>query len=289
MFADLRNKYRLGTVIIKLLLINVLVFAVQSIILMFFSLSGGQHTFLGFLSNFYFPANPAQLLMQPWSVVTYQFLHEPLSIWHILFNMLYLYYFGRILIDFLSSRYVLPLYITGGIFGAALYMLVFILSPAFSNQSYLLGASASILALVVAAATLVPDYTVYLLILGAVRLKYIALAAVLINIVGISAGGNAGGALSHLGGALAGYLFILSYRKGNNWFGWIFSISDAIQNKRKPRVVYRNTTVKKEAPGRPQDMQKKLDAILDKISKSGYDSLTAAEKEFLFKVSNKKE
>ncbi|MFN3940270.1 MAG: rhomboid family intramembrane serine protease, partial [Chitinophagales bacterium] len=228
---------------------------------------------------------------QPWSIFTYQFLHTPFGIFHILFNMLFLFFFGRILTEYISERYVLPLYMTGGIFGALLFMLTYNLSPAFQFNAMLVGASASILAIVIAAAAIAPDYTVFLVLFGPVKLKWIALAALLIDIINISSGSNAGGHLAHLGGALAGYLFIISYRRGINWFSWIFRFSDRVQNtqSRKPRVAYVNMgAAKKSTPRNEAQEQQKLDQILDKISKSGYNSLTKEEKEFLFKVSNAK-
>lgn len=291
MLTDIQNKYRYGSVITKLLLINILVFAVQSIILLFFTLAGRQEIFTGFLKYLYFPENFITFLHRPWTIFTYQFLHSPLGIFHILFNMLYLFFFGRILLDFLNSRYVVPLYIAGGIAGALLFMLSYNLAPVFQTQNgILVGASASVLALVVAAATLVPDYTVLLIFFGAVKLKYIAFAALLIDIVSISAGNNAGGHLSHLGGALIGFLFIKSYQRGMNWFNWIFTLEEKLKNlrRKKPKVVYKNTEQKKTKTELPADKQKQVDAILDKISKGGYESLSAAEKEFLFTVSKEK-
>jgi membrane associated rhomboid family serine protease len=278
-------------VITKLLLINILVFVVQSIILLFFTLGNKQEIFINFLQHFYFPENLKLFITRPWTLFTYQFLHSPLGIFHILFNMLYLYFFGRILIDFLNSRNIFPLYITGGIAGALVFMITYNLAPVFqTTDGILVGASASVLALVVAVATLVPDFTVFLIFFGPVKLKYIAFAAILIDVVSISAGSNAGGHLSHLGGALTGFLFIKSYQKGYNWFGWYFTLEDKIKNLRNknPKVAYVNTEYKKTKSTIPDEKQKKLDAILDKISKGGYDSLSAAEKEFLFTVSKEK-
>lgn len=186
---------------------------------------------------------------------------------------------------------MVPLYITGGIAGALFFMLTYNLAPGFqTHNGILVGASASVLALVVAAASLVPDYTVLLIFFGAVKLKYIAFAALLIDIVSISAGSNAGGHLSHLGGALIGFLFIKSYQKGMNWFNWIFTLEDKLKNlrRKKPKVIYKNVEQKKSKTELPADKQKQVDAILDKISKGGYESLSAAEKEFLFTVSKEK-
>lgn len=291
---------RNGSIITKLMIINIAVFVVQSIILLFFTLSGKGDVFKEFLTWFYFPKSISvsfgvnDLIHKPWSIITYQFFHEPSGVLHILFNMLYLWFFGRILIGYLNRQFILPLYLTGGIIGALLFMLTYNVSPIFqTNDAVLLGASASILAIVVAAATLAPDYTVFLLLLGPVKLKYIALIAILFDIVSISSGENAGGHIAHIGGALTGFLYIQSYRSGRNWFGWWPRFEDKISGlfeRKKPKVVFVNPKQQKprSASGITEDTQKRMDEILDKIAQSGYDSLTKSEKEFLFKISNEK-
>jgi membrane associated rhomboid family serine protease len=293
MLEEVNRYFRTGSVITRLILINVGVFVIQSIVLLVFTLSGHQQTFMQALEYLYFPATLNHFITQPWSIISYQFLHEPLGVLHILFNMLYLYWFGRILLDFMASKYVVPIYITGGIAGALLFMLLYGISPALQTNGLLLGASASILAIVTAAATLVPDYTVHLILIGPVRLKWIALIAVLIDIVGVSSGGNVGGHIAHLGGALTGFLFIHSYRRGLHWFDWVFALGERLnfKSRKKPRVVYvRNEPRTTSGSGmkRNEDQQTRMDAILDKISRSGYDSLSNEERAFLFKISKDK-
>jgi len=302
MINDIKHHMRNGSMITKLLIVNVGLFVLQSLIFLFFTLSGKGIVFESWLEWLYVPkgfmnsSGVNDLVHKPWSLFTYQFLHEPLSIFHILFNMLYLYFFGNILVNFLNRKYILPLYLTGGITGALLFMVTYNLSPVFqTHDAVLVGASASILALVVAAAALAPDYTVFLILIGPVRLKYIALVAVLIDIVSISAGDNAGGHIAHIGGALTGYFYILSYKNGNNWFGWWPRFETWITGlfkRQKPKVVFVNEKQQAPAqkkPGRSEQNQKHMDEILDKIAQSGYNSLTKAEKEFLFKISNEKE
>lgn len=293
MLEEVKRYFQSGSVITRLILVNVGIFVLQSLVLLVFTLTGHQQTFLQAMEYLYFPATIVHFVSQPWSIITYQFLHEPLGIFHILFNMLYLYWFGRILLDFMESKYVVPLYITGGIAGSLLFMFLYGISPALQTNGLLLGASASILAIVAAAATLVPDYTVHLILIGPVRLKWIALIAVLIDIVGISSGGNVGGHIAHLGGALTGYLFIQSYRRGWHWFDWVFALGSRLKmrSNKKPRIVYvRNETGKPSASGNRKsvDQQERMDAILDKISKSGYESLNSEERAFLFKISKEK-
>jgi membrane associated rhomboid family serine protease len=292
MFEEIRNSFRNGNILQRIIILNVGLFVVQSLIFLLFTIGGGRDTFSQVLSYLYFPESPAMLLRRPWTLFTYQFLHDPFGLFHILFNMLYLWWFGRIAVEFIRERYILPLYLTGGIAGALFFMLMYNLPPGFQGGSPLLvGASASILAIVAAAATIVPDYTVHLILIGPVRLKWIALIAVLLDIVGITAGGNVGGHLAHLGGALTGFLFIRSYQSGWNWFdGWL-AVWDNIMARfrNEPRVVYvRKEKKKPSATTVTEDQQQKMDAILDKISRSGYDSLSKEEKTFLFRISNEK-
>lgn len=287
---EIRSGYRNGTIITRLLYINVGLFVVQSAILLVYALAADKEIFLRLLDYLYFPSTMYQFVHQPWSIITYQFLHDPVEILHILFNMLFLYFFGRILVEFFNPRNIVPLYLTGGIAGALTFMLIYNISPAFSNipTSNLVGASASILALVVAAATLVPNYTVFLVLIGPVKLKWIAVAVIVLDMVSITAGENAGGHLAHLGGALTGFLYIKSYQKGYNWFTPVFALGDKIKNTfaKKPRVAYVNENrEQKKKKDSSEDRQKKTDAILDKIAKSGYESLSRAEKEFLFRIS----
>jgi len=291
MLEEIKSRYYNGSVISKLIIINVGLFVIQSVLFLIFTIAGSGSLFSGFLNYLYVPAEPLAFIKQPWSILTYQFLHDPFGIFHILFNMLYLWWFGRIAIEFIKERYIIPLYLTGGLAGAVLFILIYSFSPAFGGSALLVGASASVLAIVAAAATIVPDYTVQLILIGPVRLKWIALIAVLIDIVGITSGSNVGGHLAHIGGALCGFLFIQSYKKGYNWFDWILEWVDYLQAKwrKEPRVVYVNKdkprTRTAERTTKSVSDQERMDAILDKISKSGYDSLSKAEKEFLFRIS----
>lgn len=291
MLNEIKHKFHFGNIITKLLIVNIGLFVLQSLIMLLFTVFGKQDVFMQVMDKLYFPNRPSTYIRQPWSILTYQFLHTPFGIFHVLFNMIFLFFFGRIFTQFMNMRYILPLYITGGILGALLFMVTFNISPAFQTNAMLVGASASILAIVVAAATLVPDYTVYLLLIGPVKLKWIALVALLIDIINISSGSNAGGHIAHLGGALAGFFFIYSYRRGFNWFGWAFRLMDTYEKPKynKPRVAYvRKKAIENNEKKTAATNQKRVDEILDKISRSGYDSLTKEEKEFLFKVSNEK-
>jgi membrane associated rhomboid family serine protease len=185
-------------------------------------------------NNLTLPAYLPALLYKPWSLITYMFLHR--DFFHFLFNMLGLFWFGRIFEDFLNSRQFTFTYLMGGLFGGLLFIAFYNIFPAFQTSLYLatlLGASACVMAIVVAAATLLPDYTIRLLLLGDVQLKFLALFYVLINLVSI-ASTNAGGAIAHLGGALLGFIYIKQLRAGNDW--------SKIFDKRKKLKIIRNSS-----------------------------------------------
>ncbi len=281
--------------VLQLILVNVGVYLFINILYLILFLFDSSpvlyKSIIGWLS---LPADPVQILLQPWSIITYMFLHE--SLFHILFNMLVFYWFGLILQRFMSAKKILPVYVYGGIAGAAAYVLAYNIFPAFHDvlgEAILLGASAGVLAVLIAATTLVPNYKIYLLLFGAVRLKYVALFVVLIDLVSIPRG-NAGGHIAHLGGALFGFIFIKQLQQGRDWavpFNNVFNKLKSFFRLRRShiKVEYKNTG-KRYTPPRHHateeaEKQKKVDAILDKIAQSGYDSLTEKEKEFLFKAS----
>ncbi|MGV3510259.1 MAG: rhomboid family intramembrane serine protease [Sphingobacteriaceae bacterium] len=227
--------------------------------------------------NLSVPAYPESLLYKPWTVVTYMFTH--VDIFHFFFNMLVLYWFGRIFEDFLNQKQFTFTYLAGGLFGALLFILFYNIFPAFEEAKYnsiLLGASGSVMAIVAATATLLPDYSIRLLLFGDVRLKYLALIYVLIDVISI-AGVNPGGSIAHLGGAFLGFIFIKQLQSGNDW-------SKLFQRRKRLKVVKGNPTTFNSSKIPEQEL---IDQILDKISRSGYESLTKQEKEQLFKASNK--
>lgn len=292
---DIEHQLRYGSSIMKLLLVNVLLYLVQSIVYLIAYFGGFKEAFLEFVSKwFYISSDVSEILIRPWTILTHMFLHNPEDIFHVLSNMLYLYFFGRILIDFMQAKKAYPLYLFGGLMGALASTLVYNFAPGLEDQIGIrgVGASAAVMAIVIATATLMPDFVVHLLFLGPVRLKYIALFVVIVDLLSIPSEFNLGGHVAHLGGALSGYLYIRAYQKGNDWFRWWPRFESRVYGlfeRKKPKVVYRNQT-----PGpsskRENDFnkQKKLDAILDKIKASGYNSLSKEEKEFLFKISNEK-
>ena len=237
------------------------------------------------------PASLSVLLTQPWAVFSYMFLHT--AFFHVLFNMLWFYWFGEIFVLYLGDKKILPLYILGGLAGAVIYLLAYNLLPVFKPQadiSMMLGASASVFAIVFAAATLNPDYEIRLMFLGIVKIKYIAVVSLLLDIINIPYG-NAGGYIAHIGGALSGYLYIKSLQGGFDFTSPFNKLFDGVANlfKRKSniKVTYKSDSQTAEKTSRSKNEQQKVDDILDKIARSGYDSLTKEEKDFLFNYSKK--
>jgi len=296
--TDLKETFKRGNIYIQLIYINAGVFILTSlfmIILQLFNRSGENILFYGEM-----PASLHNFLYQPWSIFTYMFMHA--GFMHILFNMLWLYWFGQLFLYFFSAKHLRGLYVLGGICGAILYMLSFNLFPYFRSaidSSYMLGASASVLAIVVATAYRQPEYQVRLLLFGTVRLKYIALFMILSDLLFITSN-NAGGHIAHLGGALAGLWFAASLSKGHDVTAWINNILDwfirlftgkAFKAKRKPKmsVHYNNNPRSKDYDYNAQKKAQndEVDRILEKLKKSGYESLTTEEKKSLFDASKR--
>lgn len=239
------------------------------------------------------PADLNQLLDRPWTIVTYMFMHS--SIFHLIFNMLVLYFGGKIFLEYLSGRKLVIVYFLGGISGAFFFIAAYNFFPVFKNSistALAVGASASVLAILFAAATYAPQYILHLFIFGRIRLKYLVLIIILIDILSIP-GGNAGGHIAHLGGAFWGsmYVFLLKKGKGLNFLpraGWLTGIRIP---KRRRKSQYTPSGGRplsdEEYNARKREHQEKIDRILEKIARSGYDSLTREEKEFLFRSSTK--
>lgn len=260
--------------------LNVIVFLVINlVVLLEFIMSRNAVVSSFILQQLAMPAQLGDFMFKPWTFITYMFTQR--EFFHLLFNMLWLFWMGKIFLEFLSKRQFVFTYLLGGIGGALTFSLLYNLLPVFSgsvNHSVLLGASASVSAIIVGTAVLVPHYTIRLLFFGNVKLVYLAIAFVVLDLLGIS-GGNPGGNIAHLGGAILGYMYMVQVKKGNDW-------SKVFIPKKKThpfRQVYKNENpvVSKG----PVPDQAYIDAILDKILQSGYKSLTNAEKDALFKAS----
>lgn len=273
LFSELYfNVFRSGNRLNMFIGINVIVFLVIGLVNIFDGQTGFATTLVSWLAM---PADVERLLYRFWTPFTYMFSHQ--GLFHLLFNMLVLYWFGRIFLDFLNKRQFTLVYISGGLLGALWFILGFNLFPDFRsalNNDLLIGASGSVMAVVLAAATLVPNYSVSLLFIGEVKIKWLALIYVVVDILGL-AGMNPGGSMAHLGGGLMGYIFIRLLQNGND-------LSKLFQRGPKLKKVAGNAPAKTV---NTEVNQEEIDRILDKISQSGYDSLSAKEKEQLFKAS----
>lgn len=295
---DIRSKIRNGNPVTLLILINVAVFLTISLLRIILFLTGGFDVFAAFvgffIENLSIELNFRELLYKPWTLITHMFTH--IDLMHIFWNMITLYWFGTILSEYTSTKKIIPLYLLGGIFGAVSAILLIAIIPPFHYMANgtALGASAGVTAIIVSAATLVPNYRMNLLLIGPVKLIYIAIFSIFIDVLNMASNINVGGNLAHLGGALMGYIFIVQYKKGrdlsigiNSFFNWISGLFKP-SSKNKMKVAYKRKVSDEDYNYNKKVEQDQIDAILDKISKSGYESLSKTEKEILFKASGKK-
>lgn len=294
-WKEIRQTFqRNDRMVYQLIVVNVVVYLGLNLIRLPYFFSGVNYSVESFRYDLGLPANVRTLLHQPWTMLTYMFTH--FDFMHILFNLLFLYWFGKILSEFAGNKKILPLYLLGGISGGIVYVLAYNIFPVFSiavGDARAWGASASVMAIVFAAVTLVPDYTMFLLLFGAVRIKWIALVLVIIDIISIPSG-NAGGHLAHLGGALFGFFYIKQLQSGRDLASGMNRMADRVVNlfrkKSDLKVSYRvkeKSTVSSffNKPAVQSSRQDRLDSILDKISQTGYESLSKDEKDFLFNMS----
>ncbi len=290
---NIKRTFNKGDVLMKFIFINVAVFlAIHAVgvVATLFRLES--------LDPLPFLAVPSQLnmiLIRFWTLLTYMFVH--VGFMHILFNMLWLYWFGKIFLSYFNDRTLGSLYVIGGLAGALLYILAFNTIPYYiyeSGHGIMIGASASVMAIVMAAAFYRPDVTLNLFLFGRIKIIYIAIAVFVIDFFSLSNGNNPGGHVAHLGGAIAGYLFANQYKKGKDFTLPISRFLDKIANLFKKRkykgahkVVYRKPESDYDYNYRTAQESKKIDAILDKLKQSGYDSLSSEEKRQLFDAGKK--
>lgn len=298
--TDIQSAFRFGNTLNRIIIINVAIFLFISLfcLVLKFSNGGNLPTFYhSFIHFFAFSSDWKEVLFHPWSFVTHMFMHE--GFFHLLFNMLILYWFGKIIGDLLGDRRVLPVFIMGGFAGALSYFLSMNLFG-FIGQgtSYAIGASAGVMSIVFASAVTSPNYIMRLILLGDVKIKYIALVLVLVDIFALGSMKNTGGHFGHLGGAAFGGIFVTMLRNGKDISESFNRIYDKIVNffysinvkaKKSPlNVVHKKDKTKKDhKDASKRRHQEQLDRILDKINKQGYSKLTDEEKEFLFQASKK--
>ena len=282
---EIKESFREGSALTRLIYINLGVFLVFRILNVFFFLSGTPFPLMDWLA---LPADFGLLASRPWTLITYMFLH--FEFLHILFNLLWLYWMGQIFLTYFDQGKLITIYLLGGIFGGLFYVVGYNLFPVFSHMvsdSRLLGASASVIAIVTALAVHAPNHTLHLMFIGPVKMKYIALISVLMYVIGISST-NAGGNLAHLGGAFWGVIYVLQLRRGidpgKSANGLFSSLKKTFSPQPKVKVSYRKPIDDMEYNRQKNQDQKRMNEILEKISKSGYDSLSKEEKEILFRM-----
>lgn len=286
---DLKLQFRTGGVLTKLIFWNIAFFAIPGILFGVLPLFNVNIDYLRYVS---LSTNPFDLLWKPWSIFSYAFFH--FGIFHILFNMLMLNFAGRLFLTFFNQKQLLSLYFVGSLFAGVIYMLGYMFFPALANvNTSLVGASASVMAILFATVSYSPLMEIRLLFFGNVKLWYIALVLIIIDLFQISME-NTGGHLAHLGGAIFGYTYTQYLKNGTDICGWFISILDFFTNLSSGKSttpfkkVHRNYKVPEATKVskiiNKDKGQQQIDDILDKISQSGYDSLTKEEKEFLFKA-----
>lgn len=299
---DVRHAFRIGNMVTRLVIVNFGIFILVNVaylaLLVAFGPDAASVRLWDGLQWLCMPASGRTLLFQPWAPFTHIFLHE--NFWHVVNNIIGLYLFGIIVGDLIGDRRVLPIYLLGGLLGGFMFMASAQFAPYVG--SYALGASGSVMALAGAALILAPDYRVRLFLLGEVKVKYIVLVLLLFDLIGVANKFNSGGHVAHLGGFAMGCLFVYRLRDGHDWAEPVNRLLDTIvgwfsgKKRRKPAVhrksqkTYSTAFAATRGGRAPQDdvtFQERLDAILDKIKESGYESLTPEEKEFLYNASKK--
>ncbi len=304
LIKDIKQEYNYGNMVTRLIIVNVAVFIVVNALMLAFRVSNGwelPELYFTVLRFFCVSSDWWFNLTHPWVFFTSMFVHE--GFFHLLFNMLFLYWFGTIVRDFIGNPRILQIYVLGGLVGAFTYFLTANILP--YGSSYALGASAGTTAILVAAGVIAPDYTLRLLFVGNVKLKYIVLVVLILDLVGIAHDSNTGGHFAHIGGAIMGWLFISQLQQGNDLGAPLQRLFDKVshfknsftQRRQKgPRLAFKNPNLNKQnqTPQHQSDdqfdvsIEQKIDEILEKIKQEGIESLTPEEKSFLDKASNKK-
>ncbi|RYY55279.1 MAG: rhomboid family intramembrane serine protease [Chitinophagaceae bacterium] len=297
-FAQLNNS------LVTLIAINLVIFVtlafVQAVYFLQYGDSGNAIPRFNadWVSWFALPADPDTLLTHPWTILTYMFTHT--GVWHVIGNMLWLWVFGYILQDLTGTKKLVPLYLYGALGGALVFILAYNIFPGLRPQlpyQTLIGASAGVMAIAVAVTTISPGYRVLPVLNGGIPIWIIMIIYLIIDLAGIPSG-NTGGHLAHLAGALMGFLFVVSFRRGYDWGAWINNFFEWINNLFNPEKPKRGRVIKSELfyKSKSQPYKKtanvteqRIDEILDKISVKGYDSLTDDEKDLLKRASGKNE
>lgn len=289
---DIKNEFESGSVLTRIIIVNLAIFVLSLLVIIFFQGKSGIEQWFGLSPK------AGVFLLRPWSIISHMFLH--VGFWHFFWNMLLLYWFGNLLKDFSGDRGILNIYLLGGLGGAALYVLSFNIFPSLPLNTFAYGASAAVMAIIFSLATFRPDYQVNLLLIGPVKIKFIALFLLLLDLATIAGQHNTGGHIAHIGGAVTGWLYTFYLGKGvdigkpidsvvNTFSGWY---NKMFKTQKGPTLVYKDPEIKKKVRKGKEKFkdgteQEVVDKLLEKIKRTGYDSLSDEEKEFLFRISNK--
>ena len=299
--ADIRREFSFGNVVTRLVIINVAVFIAVNLLRLAFYLGNAgvvPPIYRDIINFFSVSSDLMHNLTHPWVFVTSIFLHE--GFWHLLWNMLFLYWFGRIVGDLIGDRKVFPIYLLGGMVGCFVFWASAQLFPYLGGGiGYALGASAGVMAIVVTAGMIAPDYIIRLLFIGDVKLKYVVAALVLLDLFAVAGNSNTGGHFAHLGGVIMGWLFVAQLQAGNDWSEGVNNLltrlerfftaeKASVKSAKEAKIVIRHTYKKKDPVSFSDDeIQERVDRILEKIKQKGYNSLSREEKEFLNNASSR--
>ncbi|MCK5782221.1 MAG: rhomboid family intramembrane serine protease [Flavobacteriales bacterium] len=289
----LKYEFSKGTSLIKIIYLNVGVFIFMLVLNFILRLFNADQSFIW--DWFSLHADGISFLTKPWTILTYSVFHSGFG--HVFFNMILLYLSGQIFLQYLSEKQLFSLYFLGVIVGGLFFVVAINLFPLFDNpisHYRIIGASAGVMAVLIAIATYVPNYTVRLFLIGNVKLWQLAAFFIFLDFLNFTSDGNEGGHLSHIGGAIIGYIYAKQLRNNKdigNWLNNIFeNISKPFYKKKNPFTkVYRNDKPRNDYDYNmsKRDEEEKIDDILGKISKSGYESLNSEEKDFLFRAGKK--
>ncbi|MCO5230117.1 MAG: rhomboid family intramembrane serine protease [Chitinophagales bacterium] len=300
-WQELKYKYQYGGAHIKIIFINVAIFILLNLTLFFDRLLFDSRGRSFILDQILGSSSLTQNLYKPWIAITNLFVHDVSGFSHIFFNMIVLYIFGNIVKDLIGNSKIVPIFLLSGLAGYLIFILAYNIFPPLKAMGSvsICGASGGIMGITFAAVAISPNFELYLLLLGRVKIKWIALFYLFINIIMLQ-GNNTGGSIAHLGGALMGFIYIKQLRNGVDLGRPFYWLEDWFENIRKPKPKPKMTYKKEEkvVAGENTKQQKSgskstvssskqehLDKILDKINLSGYDSLSQEEKSFLFKIS----
>lgn len=284
---SLAYRYSTANIAVKLIVINVAVYIVFNFIPWITGIN-----FFPLEKYFVLPNTTFDFIQQPWSVLTYSFLHAGFR--HLLWNMVGLYFISRFILNLFTERKLLTIYLLGAMAGGLLFYALSNTIPVLGGKSYLVGASAAVSAILVFIGSYTPNAEVRIFVFN-IKLWHIAAAYVVVNVLALPSSDNTGGLIAHLGGAAFGYIYARQLLQGKDIGEWFEKLMDTVaswfskspKQKSTPlRTVHKKSKQKATSTAgfTKSQQQQKIDTILDKISKSGYESLSKAEKDFLFKA-----